>query len=322
MKKTNKCVALVLAVITIFSAFSIVPITASAKETSVVSTSAKTPTSGECGKNAKWKIDSKGVLTIYGKGEVSFDSDLRNCVHKNAKEVKVSNGITKLYGGIFDQGVKIKKATIADSVKTLGTSTFNLCESLKTVKIGNGVTKLPSCTFSWCENLKSVELGSKVKSVETDIFENCDVIDKITINKSNKNLCTVNNVIYTKNKSKIVLYPQGKKDTKYSIPKGTKTIGKCAFAFAKNLKNITIPSSVTKIQNSAFISCTKLKKLTIPKTVKVIEPLAYGFQFNMDVNEMVDYEIVKSDGFTIYGNVGSSAYRYSKNFKVNFVKVK
>lgn len=77
MKKTNKCVALVLAVITIFSAFSIVPITASAEEvTTTTATEVKIIDSGECGKKAKWKIDSNGLLTVYGKGAVEYDKKL------------------------------------------------------------------------------------------------------------------------------------------------------------------------------------------------------------------------------------------------------
>ncbi|GEM_PF-4454991 len=47
MKKTNKIIALVLAVITLLSVVCVVPVTASAKVTNVVSSSAKSPTSGK-----------------------------------------------------------------------------------------------------------------------------------------------------------------------------------------------------------------------------------------------------------------------------------
>ena len=50
MKKTNKMIALVLAVITLLSVVCVVPVTASAKVTNVVSSSAKSPTSGKWGR--------------------------------------------------------------------------------------------------------------------------------------------------------------------------------------------------------------------------------------------------------------------------------
>ena len=323
MRKINKTLALVLALITVLSAFSIVPFTASAKETSVVSTSAKTPTSGECGKNAKWKIDSKGVLTIYGKGEIIETDELTICIQEKAKEVKISNGITKLPNRLFMEGSKIEKITVANSVKTLEEAVFFYCNKLKSVTIGNGVTKIPYCSFLECPSLQSVKLGTGVKSIETNAFDSCVKLNTITIDKKNKNLCSVDGVVYTKNKKKIVLYPQGKKNTSYSILKGTKTIGKCAFAFGVNLKKVTIPTTVTSIENSAFIHCTKLKKLTVPSSVKKIGYYAYGYRFNFYGGEFDDeITTMPIKGCAIYGKSGSSANRYCVNFKVKFVKVK
>lgn len=95
MKKTNKIIALVLAVITLLSVVCVVPVTASAKVTNVVSSSAKSPTSGKWGKNAKWKLNSKGVLTISGKGTLKIE-ELSESVARKVKEIKINDGITKV----------------------------------------------------------------------------------------------------------------------------------------------------------------------------------------------------------------------------------
>ena len=94
MKKTNKIIALVLAVITLLSVVCVVPVTASAKVTNVVSSSAKSPTSGKWGKNAKWKLNSKGVLTISGKGTLKIE-ELSESVARKVKEIKINDGIQK-----------------------------------------------------------------------------------------------------------------------------------------------------------------------------------------------------------------------------------
>lgn len=324
MKKTNKCVALVLAVITIFSAFSIVPITASAEEvTTTTATEVKIIDSGECGKKAKWKIDSNGLLTVYGKGAVEYDKKLAGYIEGKIKEVKVLDGITKLPYHMFSDSFNLKKATIADSVKSLGELIFGYCGNLKTVTIGNGVTKLPYGAFADCSSLKSVKLGTGLKFLPTNTFVGCEKVNSITIPKKNKNLCTVDSVIYSKNKKTLIYYPQGKKKTTYSVLKETKTIEKFAFAYSVNLKKVNIPTSVNTIKTKAFIHCKNLKKLTIPSSVKTIGSKAYGYQYKYYAGTFGDETIIiKTKGCTIYGKKGSTANKYSTSNKIKFVKTK
>ncbi|MFA9379249.1 MAG: Ig-like domain-containing protein [Lachnotalea sp.] len=55
------------------------------------------------------------------------------------------------------------------------------------------------------------------------------------------------------------------------IPGTIKTIGKCAFWYATNLKEITILDGCKEILSSAFLSCTSLEKLEIPASVTTLE---------------------------------------------------
>ena len=48
-----------------------------------------------------------------------------------------------------------------------------------------------------------------------------------------------------------------------------------AFAFCKNLEDITIPSNVTTIGKNAFAICFSLRKISIPGTVQKIDKFAF-----------------------------------------------
>ena len=271
MKKTNKIIALVLAVISLLSVVCVVPVTASAKVTNVVSSSAKSPTSGKWGKNAKWKLSSKGVLTISGKGTLKIE-ELSESVARKVKEIKINDGITKVdFSALF-----------------------------------------------FVNDARKVTLNKTITSIDRGVFNYFDNITSVNVPSGNKKYSSVAGVLYSKDKKKLIFYPRGKKGTKYTIPYGTKTIGKYAFDKSQYLKSVTIPSTVTSIEEGAFFRCEKIKKITIPSSVKRIGNLAYGFYVTYDEDLNIYIEPIK--GCTIYGKAGSAAHRYSRNFGVKFKK--
>ena len=73
-------------------------------------------------------------------------------------------------------------------------------------------------------------------------------------------------VKYSKDWKRLLKAPAELKG-EYSIRKGVKVIGICAFISCCFLTNINIPNSVTTIGNSAFMKCESLTYITIPSSV-------------------------------------------------------
>ena len=95
MKKTNKILAIILAILMVIS---IIPITVYAE----------TPTSGDCGYNLMWTFDeSTGTLTIFGTGEM-YNDEHQYCsmswdAHIDSIEsVIISEGVTTIGKSAFE----------------------------------------------------------------------------------------------------------------------------------------------------------------------------------------------------------------------------
>ncbi|MGN0482347.1 MAG: leucine-rich repeat protein, partial [Lachnospiraceae bacterium] len=164
-------------------------------------------TSGECGKNVKWKYDeATKTLTISGSGAMQEDMDsfehpwndldiktvqigqgvttIANCAFydcENLQTVEIPEGVTKIgYNAFYDCG-KLKTVTIPDSVTEIGEEAFSCCDSLKTVTIPGSVTEIGERAFCACANLKLVKILEGVSKIGEKAFSGCKNLKKIEI---------------------------------------------------------------------------------------------------------------------------------------------
>ena len=77
-------------------------------------------------------------------------------------------------------------------------------------------------------------------------------------------MCDVDNVLYTKDLSKLIFYAPGRDRASFTIPNGVKTIGDYSFDGVESLTKLTIPEGVTVIEQSAFENCTNLTDIDFP----------------------------------------------------------
>jgi len=92
----------------------------------------------------------------------------------------------------------------------------------------------------------------------------------ITVAADNAHYTSEDGILFNKNKTKLILYPQSRRQDAYTIPNGVTAIGAGAFVYCQNLTSITIPNSVTSIGTGAFSNCWELKSVTIPNSVTSI----------------------------------------------------
>ena len=158
----------------------------------------------------------------------------------------------------------LNSVTIPDSVKVIQQGAFAECSNLSTLKFGKNVEKIYDYVF-FQTNIKEITLPKKLNHISGTAFLGNHVIKNINVDANNTNFSSNNGIVFSKDKKKIVLYPQGKTEKEYTIPSTVEEICDSAFSYAQ-VESITIPRSVKKFGNYVF-SSTNIKSITIPSTV-------------------------------------------------------
>ena len=219
-------------------------------------TSAWADDGGTCGTSLTWSYEeSTHTLTISGTGAMTDYS----------------------YGGTpwFAYIDYITNIVIEDGVTTICEDAFSYCDGLTTVTIPDNVTTIGNCAFEWCSSLEEVTIGSGVTSIGDRAFEGCTSLTEITVSGENLYYKSEDNVLFTKDGTRFIKYPEGSTATSYTIPNDVKTIDMFAFAYSNYLTGVTIGSGVTTIGESAFTNCP-VTELTIPNSVTTIGEDAFG----------------------------------------------
>ena len=196
--------------------------------------------SGTCGENLTWTLDSDGVLTVSGTGEMSDYSESRGAPWgREIKAVVMESGVTSIGKSAFAHCENLTSAVIPEGVTSIGNGAFYGCKSLTSIIIPEGVTSIGNSVLSYCSALTSVVLPSTVTTVAPYAFEYCTALTSVTLSE------------------------------------GLTTVGFAAFEHCTALEEITLPQSLTTIEEVAFYGCSALKEITIPENVESISSQAF-----------------------------------------------
>ena len=123
---------------------------------------------------------------------------------------------------------------------------------------GLPVTGIAASAFANSTSLTSVAIPASVTSIGAGAFNGCTSLTAITVDPSNTAFSSASGVLFNKNQTTLIQYPEGNTATSYTIPSGVTGLGASAFAGNTSLTGVTIPASVTSIGASAFNGCTNL----------------------------------------------------------------
>lgn len=91
-------------------------------------------------------------------------------------------------------------------------------------------------------------------------------VKRINITEENKYYCSVDGVVFTKDKTVLLAYP-GLREGHYDIPEGTLSI--YAYAFSSSaIESVSFPDSLDNIGDNAFSYCDKLKHIGFNNTIE------------------------------------------------------
>lgn len=211
----------------------------------------------EYGKTRFW-TDENGVLYGY----VDHHTDVDQTTYNKYLELLC-----------YPSAKSEKSYTVDDKVTAIAGSAFSNCFYLEEINLGNGVRKLGVAAFKNCMSIQSITIPKNVQKIGYNVAYFCDKLAAYHVDEQNENYCDIDGVLYTKDKSKLVIYPKAKKmtDQIYTVDPACKEIEGMAFDYAAGLKEIKLPDGLTTIGRYAFLCCEQLEKLQIPETVTTIK---------------------------------------------------
>ncbi len=231
-------------------------------------------------------------------------------------------------GNYAFKGCAITEVLLPSTLESIGEYAFDSNMSLTNIDFSHAKTTLQygDYSFSSC-GLTELNLTDNVYIEGFNaIFRRCEKLSDIKVKDTNPFYTTVDGVLYNKDVSTVVFFPDGyTKD--YELPSTVTKIAAAVFEEKDNLKRITIIKSVQLIDTLAFKGCNNLKELLFEEGGT--EDLIIGdsaFQSCKAITSVVLPERTKSIGKNAFANdsalvsitlnngldvIGSYAFDYS-----------
>jgi len=225
-----------------------------------------------------------GEVTITGYTE---DLDLTKVVipdEINGKPVTVIDKLAFNYANIIS-------LTMGNNVTTIRSSAFSDCNKLTSVDLGRNLTSIGDNAFNGCDILSKVTISDNIESIKSNSFlaspfsqlivpasvksipnvlYTHNTLTKITVDEENKVYSSDDKgVLYNKDKSELIKYPQSATALSFTAPESTATIKKSAFDNNINITTVVL-SNVATIEDSAFYNCSKLSEINLGRHVTYI----------------------------------------------------
>ena len=162
-------------------------------------------------------------------------------------KINAMGGNTLVYYPPYHTGSSF---TVPDDVTTVGAYSLSYNPDLTSVDLNKTVTA-ESNGVNELHNLITLGIPASVTKIE-GLTNKCEKISYYNVDEANQTYASIDGIVFSKDKTKIVLYPPARPDTEYTIPEGITTIGEKAFYDCPNLTNVVIPQKVTMISARAF----------------------------------------------------------------------
>lgn len=182
--------------------------------------------------------------------------------------------LTSIGSNSFDNCTALTSVSLPASLTEIGDYAFYGCSSLNSISLNLNLKTISQFSFSHT-GLTSLSIPASVDSINSTAFNYSNSLNNITVNTSNLKYCSIDGVLFSRDKKILVAYPNAHA-ADYTLPNGTEIISNSAFRGCEVLAHVTLPTSLRQIKQSAFFDNINLEEIVVPRGVTTIENSAFS----------------------------------------------
>ncbi len=136
-------------------------------------------------------------------------------------------------------------------------------DKITEISLSEELTSVGSYAFAGLSKLTEIYIPAKVASLRNHAFSDSYSLSAINVDEANEALSSENGIVYSKDKTTLEIYPQGKNDTVFSVPEGVASVYRYAFETNNYLREINLSASVNDISPNPFADCNFLAAVNV-----------------------------------------------------------
>ena len=193
----------------------------------------------------------------------------------NIVKITLPESLKRIENYAFMRCSKLAEIKLPDFLTDIGIAAFGMCTSLKRIILPTSLTSLKEEAFLFCTSFESVAIPKSVTEIGSGVFDGCISLSEITVDVDNPDYTSIDGVLYNKDVSRMIAYPEGKKETRFSFPNTITSICPDALKNLKSIHSITMSNSLTEIPDSAFFDFRNLTSVVLPQSILKIGKSAF-----------------------------------------------
>lgn len=214
------------------------------------------------------------VTSLWG-SSAGTSGAFSHCLNLTTVTFADNSRLTSIGNNAFYRCDRLASVTIPDSVTIIGESAFE-SSGLSSINISpnSKLQTIGESAFSYCHGNFEIFIPAGVKSISEKAFRYSDVLEFV-VDENNSYYSSDNGVLFNKDKTKLLCYPDKSSTVVYVVPSTVTEISSCAFVYSENLIAVVLPDGIKTIASGAFEDCRKLSNINFPGSLETIGNSAF-----------------------------------------------
>lgn len=242
--------------------------------------------------NSLKKIVLEGRLTAIK--ERAF----KNCYMLS--EINFDYGLKFINAYAFENCSSLKRAEMPQTLTEVGEGAFRCCNKLENVILNDIIRHIGSNAFEYCAKLISIRIPYSVEYIGERAFKGCEMLAEIEVDMGNPNYSSTHGVLFNKDQTTLIKFPEGIFLREYKVPDTVRIIGRescinCNLEYIRfnsmtriieesafcgsDLRRVDFGEGLERIERRAFANSPSLNYVVIPKDVRYIGDEAFFSYF-------------------------------------------